>query len=126
MDEGTASETIPDLKDIEVKIGRKTPEGLLRWMREEASSLRGDGKLSAAYDAGKETGKKSLDEKIKKLKVEMVSVCVRARMCARARGGTSCWTCGRLFSRMSFAEVTTVLRDHTDALLRFRFAAPVV
>lgn len=87
MDEGTASETIPDLKDIEVKIGRKTPEGLLRWMREEASSLRGDGKLSAAYDAGKETGKKSLDEKIKKLKVEMVSVCVRAcvRVCVCAR-----------------------------------------
>ncbi|KAF3835361.1 hypothetical protein F7725_027919 [Dissostichus mawsoni] len=25
MDEGTASETVPDLKDIEVKIGRKTP-----------------------------------------------------------------------------------------------------
>ncbi|XP_073332573.1 leucine rich adaptor protein 1 [Pagrus major] len=71
MDEGTASETIPDLKDIEVKIGRKTPEGLLRWMREDASSLRGDAKLSAAHDTGKETGRKSLDEKIRKLKVEM-------------------------------------------------------
>ncbi|XP_071761404.2 leucine rich adaptor protein 1 [Centroberyx gerrardi] len=71
MDEGTASETIPDLKDIEVKIGRKTPEGLLRWMREEASSLRGDAKLATAHDAGKETGKKSLDEKIRKLKLEM-------------------------------------------------------
>ncbi|KAM9358423.1 leucine rich adaptor protein 1 [Symphorus nematophorus] len=71
MDEGTANETIPDLKDIEVKIGRKTPEGLLRWMREEASSLRGDSKLSAAHDSSKETGKKSLDEKIRKLKMEM-------------------------------------------------------
>nr|XP_046248265.1 leucine rich adaptor protein 1 [Scatophagus argus] len=69
MDE--ASETIPDLKDIEVKIGRKTPEGLLRWMREEASSLRGDAKLSTAHDTSVETGKKSLDEKIRKLKVEM-------------------------------------------------------
>ncbi|KAF1385450.1 hypothetical protein PFLUV_G00107900 [Perca fluviatilis] len=71
MDEGTASETIPDLKDIEVKIGRKTPEGLLRWMREEASSLRGDAKLTTAHDTCKDTGKKSLDEKIKKLKMEM-------------------------------------------------------
>ncbi len=74
MDEGAASETIPDLKDIEVKIGRKTPEGLLRWMREEASSLRGDAKLATAQDTSKETGKKSLDEKIRKLKMEMVRV----------------------------------------------------
>ncbi|XP_068445830.1 leucine rich adaptor protein 1 [Clinocottus analis] len=72
MDEGTANETIPDLKDIEVKIGRKTPEGLLRWMREDASSLRGDAKQSTAHDTGKETGKKSLDEKIRKLKMEMI------------------------------------------------------
>ncbi|XP_032380850.1 leucine rich adaptor protein 1 [Etheostoma spectabile] len=71
MDEGTASETLPDLKDIEVKIGRKTPEGLLRWMREEASSLRGDAKLTTAHDTCKDTGKKSLDEKIRKLKMEM-------------------------------------------------------
>ncbi|XP_040896708.1 leucine rich adaptor protein 1 [Toxotes jaculatrix] len=71
MDEGTASDAIPDLKDIEMKIGRKTPEGLLRWMREEASSLRGDAKLITAHDTSKETGKKSLDEKIRKLKMEM-------------------------------------------------------
>ncbi|XP_060890963.1 leucine rich adaptor protein 1 [Labrus mixtus] len=71
MDEGTATETIPDLKDIEVKIGRKTPEGLLRWMREEASTLRGEAKLATAHETSKETGKKSLDEKIRKLKMEM-------------------------------------------------------
>lgn len=74
MDEGTASETVPDLKDIEVKIGRKTPEGLLRWMREEASSHRGDAKLATAHDTSKETGRKSLDDKIRKLKLEMVRV----------------------------------------------------
>lgn len=81
MDEGTVSESVPDLKDIEVKIGRKTPEGLLRWMREEASSHRGDAKLSTAQDGSKEPGVMSLDEKIRKLKVEMVSVCVRACAC---------------------------------------------
>uniref|UniRef100_A0A3Q2Z2L3 Leucine rich adaptor protein 1 n=1 Tax=Hippocampus comes TaxID=109280 RepID=A0A3Q2Z2L3_HIPCM len=72
MDEGTSCENTPDLKDIEAKIGRKTPEGLLRWMREEASSLRGDDKLAlAAQETTKETGKKSLDEKITKLRTEM-------------------------------------------------------
>uniref|UniRef100_A0A3Q3EP40 Leucine rich adaptor protein 1 n=1 Tax=Labrus bergylta TaxID=56723 RepID=A0A3Q3EP40_9LABR len=78
MDEGTATETIPDLKDIEVKIGRKTPEGLLRWMREEASTLRGEAKLTAAHETSKETGKKSLDEKIRKLKMEMAHLRIEA------------------------------------------------
>lgn len=89
MDEGTVSETVPDLKDIEVKIGRKTPEGLLRWLREEASSCRGDAKMSAPQDGSKETGMMSLDEKIRKLKAEMVSVCVRACVRACATVGTS-------------------------------------
>ncbi|XP_035503542.2 leucine rich adaptor protein 1 [Scophthalmus maximus] len=71
MDEGAASEAVPDLRDIETKIGRKTPEGLLRCLREEASPFRADAKLSAAHDTGKETGRKSLDEKIRKLKMEM-------------------------------------------------------
>ncbi|XP_072245213.1 leucine rich adaptor protein 1 [Leuresthes tenuis] len=71
MDEGSVSETIPDLKDLEVKIGRKTPEGLLRCMREEASSLRGDAKVTTPHDISEETGRKSLDEKIRKLKMEM-------------------------------------------------------
>ncbi|XP_058494544.1 leucine rich adaptor protein 1 [Solea solea] len=71
MDEGAACETIPDLKDIEMKIGRKTPEGLLRCLREEASSLRGDAKLASAHDTSKVTGKRSLDEKIRKLRMEM-------------------------------------------------------
>lgn len=73
MDENSiASENVPDLKDIEVKIGRKTPEGLLRWMREEATSLRGDvNKMTVAHDTSKDTGKRSLDEKIRKLRVEM-------------------------------------------------------
>ncbi|KAK2835250.1 hypothetical protein Q5P01_015734 [Channa striata] len=71
MDEAAVGDPVPDLRDIEVKIGRKTPEGLLKWMREEASSLRGDAKLSTAQDASKETGKKSLDEKIRKLRMEM-------------------------------------------------------
>ncbi|XP_040263049.1 leucine rich adaptor protein 1 [Bufo bufo] len=28
-------EAAPELRDVESKVGRKTPEGLLRWMREE-------------------------------------------------------------------------------------------
>ncbi|KAM9762600.1 leucine rich adaptor protein 1 isoform 2-T2 [Menidia menidia] len=71
MDEGSTSEIVPDLKDLEVKIGRKTPEGLLRWMREDASSLRGDAKVTNPHDVSKETDRKGLDEKIRKLKMEM-------------------------------------------------------
>ncbi|XP_061680582.1 leucine rich adaptor protein 1 [Syngnathoides biaculeatus] len=72
MDEGTSCDGTPELRDIEAKIGRKTPEGLLRWMREEASSLRGEDKVApAAQEIAKETGKRSLDEKIRKLKTEM-------------------------------------------------------
>ncbi|XP_038854890.1 leucine rich adaptor protein 1 [Salvelinus namaycush] len=73
MDEGTVSnDSIPDLKDLEVKIGRKTPEGLLKWMREEASTQRGDAKLNSLETKdGDITERKSLDEKIRKLKVDM-------------------------------------------------------
>lgn len=72
MEEASTSENVPDLKDVEAKIGRKTPEGLLRWMREETTASRGDGSGASAQEAGKVTGRKSLDEKIRKLKVEML------------------------------------------------------
>ncbi|KAM8889033.1 leucine rich adaptor protein 1 [Synchiropus picturatus] len=72
MEEASTSETVPDLKDVEAKIGRKTPEGLLRWMREEATAARGDVSVAKAEDSVKVTGRKSLDEKIRKLKVEML------------------------------------------------------
>lgn len=71
MDENsTTSETVPELKDIEVKIGRRTPEVLLWWMREDATSLRGDAKV-VAHDTSKDAGKRSLDEKIRKLRIDM-------------------------------------------------------
>ncbi|XP_026869390.2 leucine rich adaptor protein 1 isoform X1 [Electrophorus electricus] len=68
MEEVAGSESIADLKDIEAKIGRKTPEGLLRWMREEPAS-RGDRKLSCPESSDSE--KKGLDAQIRKLKVDM-------------------------------------------------------
>ncbi|XP_064791987.1 leucine rich adaptor protein 1-like [Oncorhynchus masou masou] len=72
MDEGTAAnESIPDLKDLEVKIGWKTPEGLLTCMREEASSHRGDVKLNSLETKDRDITGRSLDEKIRKLKVDM-------------------------------------------------------
>ncbi|XP_028857657.1 leucine rich adaptor protein 1-like [Denticeps clupeoides] len=70
MEEGSANETAPDLKDLEVKIGRKTPEGLLRWMREEAAH-HGDAKLNHQEARDHDPEKRSLDEKIRKLRLEM-------------------------------------------------------
>lgn len=107
MDEGTVSESIPDLKDIEAKIGRKTPEGLLRWMREESSSLRADAKLALAHDTGKETGMKSLDEKIRKLKMEMVRI-HSSHICARRMRGRL------VFQDVSFTKVSQVQSCHYD------------
>ncbi|CAL8269724.1 unnamed protein product [Arctogadus glacialis] len=68
MDDGANGETVlPDLRDIEVKIGRKIPEGLIKCMRDEASSMKGHEIAAADRDAGK----KGLDEKIRKLKIDM-------------------------------------------------------
>ncbi|TVK90641.1 Leucine rich adaptor protein 1 [Bagarius yarrelli] len=64
MEEGTDS--VPDLKELEVKVGRKTPEGLLRWMRQDAAQ---HSKVTRQESA--DSGENGLDEKIRKLKVEM-------------------------------------------------------
>ncbi|KAG9277342.1 leucine rich adaptor protein 1 [Astyanax mexicanus] len=68
MDEVGGSESVPDLKDLETKVGRKTPEGLLKWMRQEAG-LQGHPKPTCPESSQSE--KKGLDEKIRRLKVEM-------------------------------------------------------
>ncbi|KAJ0032648.1 hypothetical protein NQD34_002729 [Periophthalmus magnuspinnatus] len=68
----TVSENAPDLRDIEVKLGLKTPEGLLRGMREEAACLRGDAKKTpVTHEPNVDTDMRSLDEKIRKLRTEM-------------------------------------------------------
>ncbi|KAE8610021.1 hypothetical protein XENTR_v10011990 [Xenopus tropicalis] len=69
--EGTCTESVPDLKDLESKVGRKTPESLLRWMREDpvlhlAESGQGQG----------ESAEHGLAQKIKALKLELA--CLRA------------------------------------------------
>lgn len=70
MEESNICESVPDLKDLEVKVGRKTPEGLLKWMRE-------DHKIICHHQTeNNKTEKKGLDEKIRQLKLEMA--CLRA------------------------------------------------
>lgn len=72
MEEVSGSECVPDLKELEVKVGRKTPEGLLRWMRQDAAQRGEQNKVTRQEcTASEEHG---LDEKIRKLKVEMVSL----------------------------------------------------
>ncbi|XP_066521782.1 leucine rich adaptor protein 1 [Hoplias malabaricus] len=68
MDEVGSSENVPDLKDLELKVGRKTPEGLLKWMRQDVG-LHGHPKPSCPESG--QTEKKGLDEKIRRLRVEM-------------------------------------------------------
>ncbi|XP_063795580.1 leucine rich adaptor protein 1 [Pseudophryne corroboree] len=63
-------EAPPDLRDLETKVGRKTPEGLLRWMRE-------DPVLRVGESAGQLLmGNQGLGDKIEALKLELA--CLRA------------------------------------------------
>ncbi|XP_075037663.1 leucine rich adaptor protein 1 [Mixophyes fleayi] len=60
----------PDLRDLETKVGRKTPDGLLRWMRE-------DPVLRVGESAGQMVlGNQGLGDKIEALKLELA--CLRA------------------------------------------------
>ncbi|MCI4375573.1 hypothetical protein PGIGA_G00111050 [Pangasianodon gigas] len=69
MEEVSGSECVPDLKELEVKVGRKTPEGLLRWMRQDAAQRGEQSKVIRQESA--HSAEHALDEKIRKLKVEM-------------------------------------------------------
>ncbi|XP_066548397.1 leucine rich adaptor protein 1 [Amia ocellicauda] len=70
MEDSSVSESLPDLKDLETKIGRKTPEGLLRWMRDPGAQL-AESRSSTAERQDPDLGKKGLSEKIRDLRLEM-------------------------------------------------------
>ena len=77
--EGTAESQTPDLRDLEGKVGRKTPEGLLRGLRGEWEP----GTSGAVLLSGAPSTGHSLGDKIMALRMELVSVgCT-------GRGGTS-------------------------------------
>ncbi|XP_069794830.1 leucine rich adaptor protein 1 [Narcine bancroftii] len=40
--EESASDALPELRDLEHKVGRKTPDGLLRWLQEDSARASGD------------------------------------------------------------------------------------
>uniref|UniRef100_A0A8C7VNT5 Leucine rich adaptor protein 1 n=1 Tax=Oncorhynchus mykiss TaxID=8022 RepID=A0A8C7VNT5_ONCMY len=67
-------DSFPDLKELENKIGMKTPESLLRWMQ-------GDASLGAEWSSNRPEGRDnrtsdSLTDRIRNLKLEMC--CLRA------------------------------------------------
>lgn len=68
--EGTVESQTPDLRDVEGKLGRKTPEGLLRGLRGEGEpGTSGAPLLPGAPGAGH-----GLGDKIMALRMELVSV----------------------------------------------------
>lgn len=68
--EGTPESPTPDLRDVEGKVGRKTPEGLLRGLRGEwEPGTSGSLLLSGAPSTGH-----GLGDKIMTLRMELVSV----------------------------------------------------
>lgn len=68
--EGTAESQTPDLRDLEGKVGRKTPEGLLRGLRGEWEP----GTSGAVLLSGAPSTGHSLGDKIMALRMELVSV----------------------------------------------------
>lgn len=65
--EGTAESQTPDLRDVESKVGRKTPEGLLRGLRGE----REPGPAGTLLLPGAPSSGHGLGDKIKALKMEL-------------------------------------------------------
>lgn len=68
--EGTAESQTPDLRDVEGKVGRKTPEGLLRGLRGEWEP----GYSGTLLIPGAPSRGHGLGDKIMALKMELVSV----------------------------------------------------
>lgn len=70
MEEEILNESFPYLKELENKIGRKTPQSLLVWMRDAAeceAGWRSERECSAAFS-------ENFSDKIRLLKREMVKI----------------------------------------------------
>lgn len=74
MAEEIINDSLPDLKELENKVGRKTPESLLMWMRDAAD--RGEAWRSDEVDRSERrfTFNDHFSEKINSLKQEMVRI----------------------------------------------------
>ena len=72
MAEESLSDSFPELKEVENKLGRKTPESLLIWMRDVVDC--GDGWTSDEVDRGEQGSAFSggFSDKISSLRQEMV------------------------------------------------------
>ncbi|XP_069574300.1 leucine rich adaptor protein 1-like [Brachyistius frenatus] len=72
MAEEILNDSLPDLKELESKIGRKTPESLLMWMKDAANCE--DSWSSDVVDTGDHSSalRDSFSDKINNLKQEMV------------------------------------------------------
>ncbi|KAG8013953.1 Leucine rich adaptor protein 1 [Nibea albiflora] len=71
MEEEIHNDALPDLRELENKVGRKTPESLLIWMRDAADCE--DGGRSEVVDRGERSSalSDSFSDKINSLKEEM-------------------------------------------------------
>lgn len=72
MDEEVVDDSLPCLKELETKIGRKMPESLLVWMR-DAAEWEEFGRSGEGGELGSGLGD-SFSEKISTLRQEMVNV----------------------------------------------------
>lgn len=71
MDEELLGDSLPCLRELENKVGRKTPPGLLLWMRDAAERQDAPRSLEAEGESGFSLAR-DLSDKIRMLKEEMV------------------------------------------------------
>lgn len=74
MAEEILNDSFPDLTELENKVGRKTPESLLAWMRDAADC--GDSWSSDVGERGEQSSafSDSFSDRISNLKQEMVKI----------------------------------------------------
>ena len=123
MAEETLNDFFPDLNELENKIGRKTPESLLIWMKEAADSE--DGLRSDVLDREDQNSAAcdSISDKINNLKQEMVKLSVvlsseNLSFCALCVKNASKWSSSFAFLCLflCFANATTCLTCYSNRL----------
>lgn len=86
MEEELLGDSLPCLKELENKVGKKTPPSLLLWMRDAAERQDAARSLDAEGESGFSLAR-DLSDKIRMLKQEMV----KFRLCVLLLGWSPSW-----------------------------------
>lgn len=98
MEEEQLGDSLPCLRELENKVGRKTPPSLLMWMRDAAERQDAARSSDAEGDCGFALDR-DLSDKIRMLRQEMVKFCPCALLLSRSPCSSFLDICGASFNR---------------------------